>query len=68
MSSEHGCAPEMDQWVASLNGKEDFLVKVSNAQNILFDAQYVFPGKMQILMDWLLNSLVKIGKFDESNM
>ena len=58
----------MDELVSSLHGRGlSFAEKVTNAQAILTDEDTIFPGKEQFVLDWLLSSLLKIGKFDDSN-
>lgn len=46
----------------------DFVEKVNNCFAVLADASMIFPGKNQFIFDWLLNSMLKIGKFDDTNM
>jgi hypothetical protein len=44
----------------------DFLDRVTKANEILEDRMYLYPGKTQMLFDWLSASLLKIGKFDDT--
>lgn len=58
----------MEALVSSLTDKSiDFLVKIHNAQCILEASDCIFPDRVQFLWDWLVGSLLKIGKFDDSN-
>jgi hypothetical protein len=59
----------MEAALASLNSKSvDFLDKVKTANHIFVDQTILFPGRTQFLLDWLCGSLLKIGKFDDSNL
>lgn len=59
----------MEQLVSSLSDKSiDFIQKLENSEAIRTQDGYTFPGKLQFILDWLLGSLLKIGKFDDSNL
>lgn len=45
----------------------DFLDRVAKAYDIFEDCEYLYPGKIQMLFDWLSASLLKIGKFDDTS-
>lgn len=57
----------MQNLVEVLNDRGlDFLDRAGKANEILVDDKYLYPGKIQMLFDWLSGSLLKIGKFDDT--
>ena len=59
----------MEHLVSSLSDKSiDFIAKIHYAQCILNADGCIFPERIQFIWDWLLSSLLKIGKHDDSNL